>query len=141
MHHIVPLAVDFERRFDDGSDALYGAVCNRYCELYSEVQGLTRRTAELNEIIDRLNKKIDEIDSADDLTSFAKQIALLVRQVNSVDALIMQKRKMMFDIEKENCMTVASSIRTIPKTAEKKQENPLLAILSGDEEESGNDDT
>lgn len=62
----------------------------------------------------------------------------LIAQVNKVDALIMQKRKMMFDIEKENCMTVSAALRTIPKEPSKAEENPLIALLSGgdDEEET-----
>ena len=40
----------------------------------------------------------------------------------SFDRQIQAKRKMMFDIEKENVMTIASSLRSIPKKAGAKKE-------------------
>ena len=43
---------------------------------------------------------------------------------------IQAKRKMLLDIEKENIMTIASSLRSVPKKAEKKM-NPLLEALNG----------
>ena len=119
------------------ADALYGAVLNRYCELYSEIISYEERRQELNKAIDELNEKFNVLDDVDyDKTySFGKMLTQLIAQVNKVDALIMQKRKMMFDIEKENCMTVSAALRTIPKEPSKAAENPLIALLSGGEEE------
>ena len=37
----------------------------------------------------------------------------------------------MLDIEKENIMTIASQLRTIPKSVEP-AENPLLKVLRGE---------
>lgn len=119
------------------ADALYGAVLNRYCEIHSEIIGYEERRAELNKTIDKLNEKFEEMDDVeyDDVYSFGKMLTQLITQVNKVDSLIMQKRKMMFDIEKENCMTVSSALRTIPREPTKAAENPLIALLSGDDEE------
>ena len=119
------------------ADALYGAVLNRYCELYSEIISYEERRQELNKAIDELNEKFNALDDIDyDKTySFGKMLTQLIAQVNKVDALIMQKRKMMFDIEKENCMTVSAALRTIPKEPSKAVENPLIALLSGAEDE------
>ena len=47
----------------------------------------------------------------------------------SLDKQIQAKRKMLMDIEKENIMTIASSLRSIPKKAEKKK-NLLLEALA-----------
>lgn len=119
------------------ADALYGAVLNRYCELYAEIILYSERRDELNGAIDKLNEKFNALDDIDydETYSFGKMLTQLIAQVNKVDALIMQKRKMMFDIEKENCMTVSSALRTIPKAQAKPTENPLVALLSGNDEE------
>ena len=57
----------------------------------------------------------------------------MINSVLTIDRNIAQKRKMLLDIEKENIMTIASALRSIPKK-EEKQENPLLKILRGEEE-------
>ena len=121
----------------DKADALYGAVLNRYCEIYAEIIAYEERKQELNQAIDKLNEKFGELENIDydKVFSFGKMLTQLVSHVNKVDALIMQKRKMMFDIEKENCMTVSSALRTIPREPTKAVENPLLALLSGDDED------
>jgi len=43
----------------------------------------------------------------------------------SLDRQVQAKRKMLLDMEKENIMTIASSLRSIPK----KQENKKNAML------------
>ena len=48
----------------------------------------------------------------------------------SLDKQVQTKRKMLLDIEKENIMTIASALRSVPKKTEKK-DNPLLAALNG----------
>ena len=48
----------------------------------------------------------------------------------SLDKQVQAKRKMLLDIEKENIMTIASALRSVPKKTEKK-DNPLLAALTG----------
>ena len=51
--------------------------------------------------------------------------------MGKLDDKVMQKRKMMGDIEKENCMTVQAALRSIPKETGKKDDSPLMKILSG----------
>jgi len=41
---------------------------------------------------------------------------------------------MLLDIEKENLMTVASGLRSIPKTPTQAEENPLLKALIDDDD-------
>ena len=48
----------------------------------------------------------------------------------SLDKQVQAKRKMLLDIEKENIMTIASALRSVPKKTDKK-DNPLLAALNG----------
>ena len=53
------------------------------------------------------------------------------KNIVDLDKQIQSKRKMMLDIEKENVMTIASALRSIPKKAEDK-DNPLLKVLRGE---------
>lgn len=116
-------------------DALYAPIYNRYCKLFAEVDFYQKEISRLRELADKLERKFDEVEdaSAEEITLFAKEITNLLRQINSMDSAVMTKRKMMFDIEKECCMTVAAALRTIPKEAEKSEApDELLAILRDD---------
>ena len=54
----------------------------------------------------------------------------LAGHMNACDKLLQQKRKMLLDIEKENIMTIASALRSVPKKAENKT-NTLREALGG----------
>ena len=112
-------------------DALYSAAVNRYAELFSEIAQLRRDAERYRGLMDSLQRKFDESDpDSDDITAFAKAYSGMLSQVSKLDDKIMQKRKMMGDIEKENCMTVQAALRSIPKETGKKDESPLMKILS-----------
>lgn len=114
-------------------DALYSAVMNRYCLLYAECLDFENKREEIQKLTLALQQKYDKTDSENEaLTTFAKLLVTLERQILNFDSAIMQKRKMMFDIEKENIMTVASGLRSIPKAPSKDDENPLLKALQDD---------
>ncbi len=118
-------------------DALYAPIFNRYCELYSEIEFYLGRIRSVSEAVDKVQKRFDNLDdiSADDVNAYLKQVTQLMNQLNTANSAVMQKRKMLFDIEKECCMTVAAALRTIPKDAEKTDAvDPLIAILAGDED-------
>ena len=63
---------------------------------------------------------------------YAKEIAKMMNSMLSVDREISNKRKMLLDIEKENVMTIASALRSIPKKSDKDTEDPLLKVLRGE---------
>lgn len=114
------------------NDALYASVCNRYCELFAECEYYKREISRLRDMVKKLESLFDEkSDEADydDVTNFAKQITALLKQINSMDSAVMHKRKMMFDIEKENVMTVSSAQRSIPKTPTDSNDDALLKAL------------
>ena len=122
----------------DKNDALYSAVMNRYSLLYSECAELSEQKEKLckaaqtaQEAYDRIAEELSGEEGLDRTERFTKMITSLSRQLLSFDSQIMAKRKMMFDIEKENSMTVAAGLRTIPKETPK-AENPLLKVLSGE---------
>lgn len=106
------------------NDALYEPVINRYCMIQSECSELVERRETLNSIILELKKEIHELpeaEKADFLNELSRNIVKIAAQMNTCDKLLAQKRKMLFDIEKENIMTIASALRSIPKTVENKQ--------------------
>ena len=117
-------------------DALYEAVINRYAILKTEVESLERKSEELYQLVEKLEQTFD--DAAGEVKStermelsieFGKEITKLMSCIANLDKDIQSKRKMLFDIEKENVMTVASALRAIPKKEEK--EDPLVKILKG----------
>ena len=119
------------------NDALYGASINRYCELYSEVNtvkadAVTQR-AVLSKIEIGFNNLSDEEITGDELMKFTKLMSGALAKIADLDKIIMQKRKMMSDIEKENGWTVLSAIRAIPKQAENSEDDALMKILQGGE--------
>ena len=117
------------------NDALYGASINRYCELYSEVNtvksdAVTQR-AVLSKIEIAFNNLPGKEATGNKMMKFAKLISRALAKIADLDKIIMQKRKMMSDIEKENGWTVLSAIRAIPKQAEKPEDDALVKILHG----------
>lgn len=88
-------------------DELYGATVRRYCTLASECS--------------RLKRNMDGIASQIEFAEDGKDAASLSRALIDLDRQLQNKRKMMFDIEKENCMTVQSALRSIPKKPEVKK--------------------
>lgn len=117
-------------------DALYEAVINRYCVIKAEVEELEERREELYRLISKLDSTFDDIsdelevgERAEMLIAFTKEIVKLTSNVSGLDRDIQSKRKMLLDIEKENVMTVAAALRSIPKKAE--EEDDLVKILRG----------
>lgn len=117
-------------------DALYESVINRYCIIKAEAEELEQRRDELYELIYRLEEKFENIseelsatDRAEMFLDFSREMTKLTNQVLGIDRDIQAKRKMLLDIEKENVMTVAAALRSIPKKTE--QEDPLVKILKG----------
>ncbi|MDO5548320.1 MAG: hypothetical protein Q4F79_07510 [Eubacteriales bacterium] len=99
-------------------DELYGATLRRYCILASECE--------------RLQRRMNELDSRLEAAEDSKDAASLSRALTDLDRQLQNKRKMMFDIEKENCMTVQSALRSIPKKTETKK-SALLEALEPDD--------
>jgi hypothetical protein len=55
----------------------------------------------------------------------------LLGAIFACDKKIMDKRKILLDIEKENIMTIASALRSIPKKPEEKEaEDPMESLLN-----------
>ena len=85
----------------------------------------------LSKIEIAFNNLSDEEITGDELMKFTKLMSGTLAKIADLDKIIMQKRKMMSDIEKENGWTVLSAIRAIPKQAEKSEDDALVKILHG----------
>jgi hypothetical protein len=119
------------------NDALYESVINRYVILQAECADFELKRERLYEIIERLDEAFnDEIDNApeDDRASiiraYSKTYNESLKSMLAIDSQIQAKRKMLLDIEKENIMTVASALRSIPKKVNNEDdEDPMKKLL------------
>ncbi len=120
----------------DKDDALYEPVINRYCMLQAECAEIEERRTVFFTLIKEFESKVKEISKEDkqvfmdELAEISANMNKLAGHMNACDKLLLQKRKMLLDIEKENIMTIASALRSVPKKVEKKT-NPLLEALGG----------
>lgn len=118
------------------NDAIYEPVINRYCLMQAECFELEERREYFFRLIEQLKSAFEEIcddlgpeEKADRFLEFVKNITKLTSDMMSIDKMIQTKRKMLLDIEKENVMTIAAALRSIPKQ-EEKSSNKLLEALS-----------
>ena len=99
-------------------DALYSAIVNRYCELFSEIDRCRQESARLRQLMDRLEQLLDSGEVEDDFynVSTGLPIGMVVTEglLRSSDAGY-----------------YAIGFRAIPKGNAEKKENPLAAILGG----------
>lgn len=111
-------------------DALHEAVINRYCVLLAEAADLEqdrRRLVERQAMIDEW-VRIGEMDSAQHLL----ESNMLTGQKLALEKVLGTKRKMLLDMEKENIMTIASGLRSIPKKPEAPaQPDKMAGLLAG----------
>ena len=100
-------------------DALYEGSINRYCQLKSECKKF-----ETEKKRQQRNLAETQRQYKNHLIEFLEYMALeqkLIGNILSLDKQIQAKRKMMLDIEKEDIMTIASALRSIPKKVEIKE--------------------
>lgn len=119
------------------ADALYTAIVNRYCELFSETVMLSDVVTACKKVIDKISEQADRLEEEDEtnpdtLLAISSALAKALTALNNADSKIMTKRKMMLDIEKECCMTVSAALRTIPKEADKPEDDALIKALKGE---------
>lgn len=108
------------------NDAIYEAVINRYCLLQAECVEFEEKREKFYEQMSELEEKAFEMEFKD----YFKLQSEMQKNIINLDKQIQSKRKMLFDLEKENIMTIASALRSIPKKVDK-EENPLLKALNG----------
>ena len=111
------------------NDELYSAATCRYCTN-------TQKLADAEESIQVLKTELEELRESRSSYAEGKAIPDYYRMLTKLEDTITRKeqlaagiRKELTDFEKENCMTIASSLRSIAKQPEKKA-NPLLEALA-----------
>lgn len=107
-------------------DELYGAPVRRYCLNVSKLHDADISVERLKSEVSQL---VDDRDSFNDLQDYYKLLTKLEDSVTRKEQLSRSIRQELADFEKENSMTIKSSIRTVaPKPQTKK--NALLEALS-----------
>lgn len=99
------------------NDALYENIINRYCMLQAECGEIEERKKVFREAMEEIKMRMKGAEAPEVL---AMSMAEIAANMNACDKLLQQKRKQMFDIERESIMTIASALRSIPKKVEKK---------------------
>lgn len=116
-------------------DDLYGRIINTDCLLVEEceqVRDVRNQFVASKEELQRDYNAGRTGDPEKDGIAAAEYYRLLAKLSQSVigcDKALMQKRKMLLDIDKENVMTVQSALRSIPKKPEKKQKTGMAAFV------------
>lgn len=115
------------------NDAIYEPIINRYCLLQAECKDFEeKRESFYRDIQELMNDKERLIENEEmSLSTYYRMKNDMQKQILALDRQIQAKRKMLFDIEKENIMTIAAALRSIPKKVDK-EENPLLKALRSD---------
>lgn len=114
-------------KFDD----MYGAVINRYCILYAETKEFEEKRERFYKQLCEFQDKGIEILANEEMTlkEYYSIETSMQKNLISLDRQVQTKRRMLSDIEKENIMTIAASLRSVPKKPEKRV-NPLKEALS-----------
>jgi tRNA/tmRNA/rRNA uracil-C5-methylase (TrmA/RlmC/RlmD family) len=111
------------------NDAIYEGIINRYCIINAECQQFEDMKWKITNDLDDLAEKLAEREI--EYITYLDYKDKLQNKLISCDKQIQSKRKMLFDIEKENIMTIAAALRSIPKKTDGKKSASLEA-LGGD---------
>lgn len=114
------------------NDAIYEGVINRYCQLYSECYALEEQREQFCRDMTEMEAQRREMLDEGSISKgeYYRLKSQMQKNMLDVDKQVQAKRKMMMDIEKENAMTIAAAMRSIPKV-DTAGENPLLEVLRG----------
>lgn len=106
-------------------EGLQENVINRYCKLHSECfyygEQIKHKKEDLKILMEAYQNA--EFDTLNYISKKDNILSLILQ----CDKKIMEKRKMMLDIEKENIMTISSVLRSIPKKPEEEKESDPIA--------------
>ena len=114
------------------NDALYEAVINRYAMILAECKDFEEKREGFYRDLQELTENKEEMLENEEisLSGYYKLKNTMQKNIIDLDRQVQAKRKMLLEIEKENVMTIAASLRSIPKK-EDKTEDPLLKVLKG----------
>lgn len=92
-------------------DDLYGATINRYCLLMAECSDFQDKREMMYRQMQDLQESKEKFERNEDLTTYYMLQSTMQKNMIALDRQVQTKRKMLLDIEKENIMTIASSLR------------------------------
>jgi len=113
----------------DKDDDLSGNVINTHCKLHAECDKHEDTVTESQDDLAELNKAYRDRDI--DILTYLEKKDKILDSILSFDKKVMEKRKMMLDIAKENVLTIQSALRSIQKKEGPAKEDPD-AYLFGD---------
>lgn len=115
-------------RLIEKDDELYGAEINLYCQLKAEIEQEETERKRLYDRLETIRRMEEQAETFEDMKAVLDLQNKVKQQIAACDRNIRERRKMRLDIENKNLMNIASSLRSIPKTADKKS-NPLKEAL------------
>lgn len=110
------------------NDELYAAEINLYCQLKAEIEEEFAERERLHQRLERVDEMAARAEGFVEMRECTALAIELKKQIAGCDRSIKERRAMRLDIENKNLMNIASSLRSIPKTPEKKS-NPLKEAL------------
>lgn len=110
------------------NDAIYEQSINRYCLIVAECAEISEKKAKLQDEEKMLEEHKGEFE---DIKQYFELLIAFQKNELALDKQLQSKRNMLLSLEKENAMTIASALRSIPKKQEKKT-NALLQALGGE---------
>jgi hypothetical protein len=109
------------------NDDLYGSVINMHCLLVGECSQIDEVKQKFINTLDEFNDRcLDENMEYPEIIQVRMQMQ---SQILGCDKALMAKRKMLLDIGKENILTIASALRSIPKKEAVETESPMSEFL------------
>lgn len=115
------------------NDAIYEPVINRYCMIQTECLDLEAKREKIYDQAQKLERMLEDLGGDvefNDLRAVISDLGKIYGSMLAIDKQVQTKRKMLLEIEKENIMTIAAALRSIPKKVEE-GEDPLLKVLRG----------
>ena len=110
-------------------DEIYGNAVRRYCVTASKLQDEENSIRILKEDRDSLRGSKSDFEERGELDEYYRMLLKMEDTITKKESLTTQLRREMTDFEKENCMTIKSSLRTIPKQPETKTSALKEALL------------
>ncbi|UWG96792.1 hypothetical protein LPY66_18225 [Dehalobacter sp. DCM] len=115
------------------NDAIHENVINRYCLMCAECVDFEEKRESFYRDIEELTRDKERLIENEEmsLSAYYKMKHNMQTTIINLDRQVQAKRKMLLDIEKENVMTIAAALRSIPKKEEKSSNALLEALKDG----------
>ena len=82
----------------------------------------------MKEGFDTAVNDLQGVERIEQLIVFCREFAKMQASLVNMDRDLQSKRKMLLDMEKENIMTIASALRSIPKKVTESKDDLLEAL-------------